>query len=73
MSAIKARKLIVLVLMGMASATTTNVAPGDDTLVTAVGNAASGTVLQLTPGFYNLLTTGHYCVTITNPLTILGV
>ena len=62
-----------MVLVATIKSATVNVAPGDDTLKTAVGNAASGDVLELKSGFYNLLTTGTNCVTISNPLTILGV
>ena len=65
--------LLALVLVATIKSATVNVAPGDDTLKTAIENSASGSVLSLKSGFYNLLNTGGRCVMISNPLTILGV
>ena len=73
---IKVYLLVVLcVLVATIKSATVNVAPGDDTLKTAIGNVASGSVLSLKSGFYNLLTitTGVACAEISKPLTILGV
>ena len=49
-----------MVLVATIKSATVNVAPGDDTLKTAVGNAASGDQLDLSSGTYQLTSKTDY-------------
>jgi len=52
---------------------TVNVAPGDDKLSSAVTSSTSGDELKLVAGTYSEKGTGDNCISISKPLTILGV